>query len=56
MTNQTSENIVVKLIQEAVEAEGCYIEEVDIDKLTIKVNGPDDVVSQCAHAVAEVLD
>jgi YbbR domain-containing protein len=56
VTNQSSQNIVVKLIQEAVEAEGCYIEEVDIEKLTIRVNGPNDVVSDCARAVAEVLD
>ena len=56
MTTQSSENIVIKLIQEAVESQGCYLEEIDVEKLTVKVNGPDEVVGDCARAVAEVLD
>jgi hypothetical protein len=56
MINQTSENIVFNLIKEAVESEGCHIEEVDFERLTIRVDGPIEVVSDCARAVAEVLD
>jgi len=56
MKNQSSETIVINLIKEAVEAEGCYLEEVDFENLTIRVEGPDEVVSDCARAVAEVLD
>ena len=56
MINQTSENIIFNLIKEAVEAEGCQIEEIDFENQTIRVDGPDEVVSDCARAVAEVFD
>ena len=56
MTSMSIENIIITLAKEAAESEGCFIEEVDFDNLTIKVNGPDDVVDDCARAVAEVLD
>ncbi|CAB1067694.1 hypothetical protein D1AOALGA4SA_100 [Olavius algarvensis Delta 1 endosymbiont] len=56
MTSMSSENIIVNLVKQAAESEGCLIEEVDFDNLTIKLNGPDEVVSDCARAVAEVLD
>ena len=56
MTSISSENIIINLVREAVEPEGCFIEEVDFDNLIIKLNGPDDVVNDCARAVAEVLE
>ena len=56
MNDESSDIIAVKLIKEAVESKGCYLSEVDIENLAIKVNGPDDVVSACARAVAEILD
>ena len=56
MNYESSDTIVVNLLKEAVESEGCHLSEVDIEKLVIKVNGPDDVVSACARAVAEILD
>ncbi len=56
MTYESSDTIVVKLLKEAVESEGCHLSEVDIENLVIKVNGPDEVVNACARAVAEVLD
>ena len=56
MKYETSERIVINLLKEAVESEGCHISEVDIENLVIKVNGPDEVVNDCARAVAEVLD
>ena len=56
MNYESSDTIVVKLLKEAVESEGCHLSEVDIANLVIRVNGPDEVVDACARAVAEVLD
>jgi hypothetical protein len=56
MNYQSTDTIVIDLIKAAVESEGCELSLVDIENLTIKVNGPDDVVSKCARAVAEILD
>ncbi len=56
MKYQSSDSIVLSMLKEAVESEGCHLSEVDLENLFIKVNGPDEVVSACARAVAEVLD
>ena len=56
MTYKSSETIMVNLLKQAVESEGCHLSEVDLENLVIKVNGPDGVVSNCARAVAEILD
>ncbi len=56
MNHKTGDTIVVSLLKEAVESEGCSLSAVDLDNLVIRVNGPDDVVSNCARAVAEILD
>jgi len=56
MNFNSNDTILVNLIKEAVESEGCRLSEVDIERLTVKVDGPDDVVSDCARAVAEILD
>jgi len=56
MNFNSNDTILVNLIKEAVESEGCRLSEVDIEKLTVKVDGPDDVVSDCARAVAEILE
>ena len=56
MSDKYSETIVVNLLKQAVESEGCHLSEVDLENLVIKVSGPDDVVSDCAKAVAEILD
>ena len=57
MIKKTSEDIILSLINDAVkESHGCYIEEVNFETLTIKVGGSEDVVSDCAKAVAEVLE
>jgi hypothetical protein len=44
------------LIKEAVESEGCRLAVVDIEGLMVKVEGPDDIVGNCAKAVEEILD
>jgi hypothetical protein len=56
MSDKSGETIVVNLLKQAVESEGCNLSEVDLENLVIKVDGPDDVVSDCAKAVAEILD
>ena len=56
MKFKPNDTIIINLIKDAVESEGCELSEVDIEKLTVKVDGPDDVVSDCAGAVAEILD
>jgi hypothetical protein len=56
MNYESSDILMVNLLKEAVESKGCHLSEVDIDNLVIKVDGPDEVVSACARAVAEILD
>jgi hypothetical protein len=56
MNFSSSDTILVNLIKQAVESEGCRLSEVDIENLTMKVDGPDDAVSDCARAVAEILE
>jgi hypothetical protein len=56
MDYQPSDTIMVNLLKEAVESEGCHLAEVDFDNLVIKVNGSDDVIGACAGAVEEILD
>jgi hypothetical protein len=48
--------IVANLIKEAVESQGCQLAELDIDGLTVRVEGPDEIVGNCAKAVEEILD
>ncbi|MGB5617980.1 MAG: hypothetical protein WBM78_14145 [Desulfobacterales bacterium] len=48
--------IVAKLIKEAVESEGCQLADLDIEGLTVKVEGPDEIVGNCAKAVEEILN
>ncbi|MGD8336163.1 MAG: hypothetical protein PVJ29_03595 [Desulfobacterales bacterium] len=48
--------IVANLIKEAVESEGCQLADLDIEGLTVRVEGPDDIVGNCAKAVEEILD
>ena len=56
MNYESTDTIVVNLLKEAVESEGCHVLEVDLKNHVIKVNGPDDVVSDCARAVADILE
>jgi hypothetical protein len=45
MQHNLPEIIAVNLLKQAVESKGCHLEEVYIQNMVIKVNGPDDVVS-----------
>jgi hypothetical protein len=56
MKYESSDIIMVRLLEGTVESEGCNLSDVDLENLYIKVNGPDDVVSDCARAVAGILD
>ena len=56
MIYRSNDEILVTLLKEAVEAEGCQLAELDFENLSIKVNGPDEAVGACARAVAEIFD
>ena len=56
MEYNSSDVILVNLIKEAVESEGCRLTEVDYENFEIKVDGSDEIVGDCARAVAEILD
>lgn len=56
MMENTIDAIILKLIKEAVESKGCNLADVDFEKQVIKVDGPDEIVTDCARAVAEILD
>jgi len=56
MDFNSSEIIMLNLIKQAVESEGCRIADVDLENLKVKVDGPDNVIGACSQAVAEILD
>jgi len=56
MQHDSPNVIAVNLLEQTVESKGCHLSEVDIENMIIRVNGPDDVVSDCARVVAEILD
>lgn len=56
MDHNTRDEVIIKLVKEAVESKGCRLAEVDFENLRIKVDGSDEIVSDCAQAVAEILD
>ena len=56
MDDDKGKQIVVKLLKEAVESEGCNLTDVDFQNMIIKVDGSDEVVDACARAVAEIMD
>ena len=56
MEYKDTDIIVAGLIKEAVESKGCQLADLDIEGLTVKVEGPDEIVGKCAKAVEEILD
>ena len=56
MEYESGDTILVSLLKEAVESEGSHLSGVDLENLFIKLNGYDDVVSDCVKADAEILD
>jgi hypothetical protein len=56
MKSIPEEIVIVKLLKQAVEAEGCELAQVDFENKLLKVEGPDEVVPSCARAVAEIMD
>jgi len=50
------ETVFVKLLKQAVEAEGCELAQVDFENKLLKVEGSDEVVPACARAVAEIME
>ena len=56
MKRLNEELVIVKLLKQAVEAEGCELAQVDFENNILKVEGPDEVVPACARAVAEIME
>ena len=56
MNLSNEELVIVKLLKQAVEAEGCEIDQVDFENNILKVEGPDEVVPACASAVADIIE
>jgi hypothetical protein len=56
MKDNSSHIIVLNLLKEALESEGCQLAEIDFENLLVKVDGPDEVLGDCARAVAEILE
>ncbi|MEJ2283470.1 MAG: hypothetical protein P8X85_07745 [Desulfobacterales bacterium] len=56
MENIHEETVIINLLKQTVESEGCKLTDIDLENSIIKVDGPDDVVANCARAVAEILD
>jgi hypothetical protein len=56
MEMDSTEVVVLNLITHAIEKEGCTLADVDFENLTIKVDGPDEVIGDCARAIAEIIE
>ena len=56
MKPTTEETVIVSLLKQAVETEGCELSEVDFENNILKVEGPDEVVPACARAVADIIE
>jgi hypothetical protein len=56
MKRVNEERVIVKLLRQAVEAEGCQLTQVDVENKLLKVEGSDEVVPACARAVAEIME
>ncbi|MDJ0818156.1 MAG: hypothetical protein QNJ58_18225 [Desulfobacterales bacterium] len=47
--------IMVKIIKGAVEEKGCKLSKIDFGNQVIKIDGPDEVIGECARAVADIV-
>jgi hypothetical protein len=56
MEPTTEEIVILNLLKQAVEAEGCELSKVDFEKNILKVEGPDEIIPACARAVAEIIE
>ena len=56
MQPTTEEIVIVNLLKQAIEAEGCELAQVDFENNILRVEGPDEVVPACARAVADIID
>ena len=56
MKNSTEEVVMINMLKQAVESEGCKLADVDFETRTVKIDGPDEVVGNCARAVADIIE
>jgi hypothetical protein len=50
------EVVIINMLKQAVESEGCKLAEVDFETRTLKIDGPEKVVANCARAVADIIE
>jgi hypothetical protein len=56
MDDKMRDEVIIKLLKDAVESEGCRLAEVDLKSLKLKVDGPDENVGDCARSVADIFE
>lgn len=49
------ETIFLNMIQTTVEKYGCSIVDVDLENHILNLDGPDESVADCAHAIAKLV-
>jgi hypothetical protein len=50
------EVVIINMLKQAVESEGCKLAEVDFETRTLKIDGPDEVLANCARAAADIIE
>ncbi|MGD8290828.1 MAG: hypothetical protein PVF37_03930 [Desulfobacterales bacterium] len=56
MDSKMRDEVIIRLLKDTVESEGCLLAEVDLKGLKLRVDGPDQNVEDCARAVADIFD
>ena len=49
------DDIVIGLVKQAVESEWCQLADVDVESLIARIQGPNEIVGDCAKAVEDIL-
>jgi hypothetical protein len=50
------EVVIMNMLKQAVESKGCKLTELDFETMTLKIDGPDQAVANCARAIADIID
>jgi hypothetical protein len=56
MKYPNEEVVIINMLKQAIESEGCKLAEVDFETRTLKIDGPDEAVANCARAVADIIE
>lgn len=50
------DTLFLNMVKTTVEKHGCKIIAVDLENHVLNLDGPDESVAACAHAIAELID